>query len=210
MKNIDKEYQTLVFQSISHDLKTPIAVIKSHLEAVQDGMISNEEFQNVVRTQVNTLEFKVNSLIYSNKLNYLQDLKIYRHSEIDIEPIIKNSIDKFKYRRPEIVYNVKVTDNTVFKGTEDAWETIIDNMLNNFMRYADSEIKITVKNHQVILFNDGPEIDVNILNTVFDPYKKGMNGLFGLGLSIIKRTINMLGYEMTVINEKKGISFKIY
>ena len=89
------------------------------------------------------------------------------------------------------------------------WEAIIDNLLNNFVRYADKTIKITIKNNKIILYNDGPNIDPNILNDIFTPYKKGVKGQFGLGLSIVKKTIMLLGYEISVHNEKKGISFII-
>ena len=89
------------------------------------------------------------------------------------------------------------------------WEAIIDNLLNNFVRYADKSIKITIKNNKIILYNDGPNIDPNILNDIFTPYKKGVKGQFGLGLSIVKKTIILLGYEISVHNEKKGISFII-
>ena len=206
----EEEYKSIVFQSISHDLKTPLAVIKSHLEAVEDGMITEKEFKNIVKTQINTLDFKISSLIYSNKLNYLKDLKIYRDSEVDIKEIVNSSIAKFKYRRLEIKYKTSISGNTVFRGTLDAWETIIDNILNNFVRYAEEEIKITIKNNQIILFNDGPSIDENVFSGIFSPYKKSATGLFGLGLSIVKRTLNMLGYEITVKNLKKGISFTIH
>lgn len=89
------------------------------------------------------------------------------------------------------------------------WEAIIYNILNNFMRYADKKIEITLKNDNVIMYNDGPNIDENILNDIFTPYKKGINGQFGLGLSIVKKTLMLCGYEITVKNEKKGISFVI-
>ena len=89
------------------------------------------------------------------------------------------------------------------------WEAIIDNLLNNFMRYAKENIKITLKNGKITLYNDGNNIDPNILNDIFSPYKKGINGQFGYGLSIVKKTILLFGYEIIVHNEKKGISFII-
>ena len=89
------------------------------------------------------------------------------------------------------------------------WEAIIDNLLANFTRYAKKEIKITIKNGKITLYNDGPNIDPNILNNIFSPYKKGIKGQFGLGLSIVKKTIHLFGYEITVNNEKNGISFRI-
>ena len=205
----EEKYSNLVFQSLSHDLKTPIAVIKSHMEALNDKMISNKEFFRVLETQINTLEFKVHSLLYINKLDYLTDKENYQNSTIDIKPIIENSILKFKYIRPDIIYKTNIVDNTIFRGTYDAWETIIDNMFNNFIRYAQTEVKITVKNKEVILYNDGPSIDESILNSGFSPYKKGVNGLFGLGLSTVSRVLNMLGYEISVKNVKNGVRFQI-
>ena len=67
----------------------------------------------------------------------------------------------------------------------------------------------TIDEVKIILYNDGPNIDPNILNDIFTPYKKGVKGQFGLGLSIVKKTIMLLGYEISVHNEKKGISFII-
>ena len=89
------------------------------------------------------------------------------------------------------------------------WEAIVDNILSNFMRYAKEEIKITVKGHQIIFYNDGPNIDETILNDIFSTYTKGIKGQFGLGLSIVKKTVSLLGYEISVKNEKTGISFII-
>ena len=89
------------------------------------------------------------------------------------------------------------------------WEAITDNLLNNFIRYAKKEIKITIKNNKIIFYNDGEKIDPKILSSIFTPYKKGINGQFGLGLSIVKNTLALLGYEISVKNEKKGVSFII-
>ena len=73
------------------------------------------------------------------------------------------------------------------------------------LKYAEDSLFI----NKIILYNDGPNIDPNILNDIFTPYKKGVKGQFGLGLSIVKKTIMLLGYEISVHNEKKGISFII-
>ena len=89
------------------------------------------------------------------------------------------------------------------------WEAIIDNLLNNFVRYADKSIKITIKNNKIILYNDGPNIDPNILNDIFTPYKKGVKGQFGLGLSIVQKTLAFLNYDIHIENEKNGVKFII-
>ena len=89
------------------------------------------------------------------------------------------------------------------------WEAIIDNLLNNFMRYAKKEIKITAKNKKIILYNDGEQIDPKVLDNIFTPYKKGINGMFGLGLSIVKKTLQVLNYDISVDNVKNGVNFII-
>ena len=90
------------------------------------------------------------------------------------------------------------------------WEAIIDNILNNFMRYAKSRVKITIKNHKIILYNDGENIDENVLNNIFTPYEKGVKGVFGLGLSIVKKTLHLLNYDISIENVKSGVKFTIY
>ena len=69
--------------------------------------------------------------------------------------------------------------------------------------------KITIKNKKIILFNDGDKIDENILNNLFTPYEKGLNGMFGLGLSIVKKSLRLLDYDITVNNVKNGVNFII-
>ena len=61
----------------------------------------------------------------------------------------------------------------------------------------------------ILLYNDGTNIDQNILSDIFTPYKKGIHGQFGLGLSIVKKTISYCGYGITVKNQKKGVRFMI-
>ena len=203
-----EEYKNQMYQNISHDFKTPLTVIKSHMEAIEDGIMDPQTGGSIIKEQINKLEIKVHSLLYLNKLVYLKDIE-KKDEIIDIKPIIESSVDKFKIQRSDVNFAVNISGKTIFNGTVDMWEAIIDNLLNNFMRYAVKEIKITIKNNKITLYNDGPHIDPNILNNIFTPYKKGIKGQFGLGLSIVKKTLNLLGYEITVNNEKKGISFVI-
>lgn len=206
----EEEYKNQMYQNISHDFKTPITVIKSYIEAVEDGVESSEQSLKIIKEQINKLEIKVHSLLYLNKLNYIKDFSEYKNSQVDLSQILKSCIEKFKIQRPDIEFKIRIMDkNTIFNGTVDMWETIIDNILNNFMRYADKLIQITIKNGKIIFYNDGPNIDENTLNDIFTPYTKGIKGQFGLGLSIVKKTIMLLGYEIIVKNDKKGVNFII-
>ena len=202
-------YKNQTYQNISHDFKTPIAVIKSYIEASEDGIESNDKCLAIIKEQTNILENKVHSLLYLNKLNYLKENANNLKSKTNIANIINKSVDKFRLIRPELKFKVDVDNKLLFRGTEDMWEAIIDNLLNNFMRYAKKEIKITAKNKKITLFNDGEQIDINILNNIFTPYKKGINGMFGFGLSIVKKTLQLLNYDIEVNNVKNGVMFII-
>lgn len=205
----EEDYKNQMYQNISHDFKTPLTVIKSYLEAVEDGVEDPVKAGKIIKQQIHKLELKVHSLLYLNKLNYIKDMNAYQMEEVDLSEIIKLSVEKFKIQRPEITWEIKIDKNTRFIGTYDMWEAIIDNILNNFMRYAEKTIKITIKNKKISFYNDGENIDENILNDLFTPYKKGMKGQFGLGLSIVKKTVAFFGYEVSVKNEKKGVTFLI-
>lgn len=204
----EEEYKNSMYQNISHDFKTPIAVIKSYIEAVEDGVEDPNDALEVISEQTDKLEKKVYSLLYLNKLEYLKDNINDDLSIIDIKPIIEGSVEKFKYQRKDVKITTKM-DNSKFYGNEELWETIIDNILNNFIRYANKEIKITVKGNGITLYNDGESIDEEIVNNLFSPFKKGIKGQFGLGLSIVKKTLNLLNYDISIENNKVGVSFII-
>lgn len=204
-----ENYKNQMYQNISHDFKTPLTVIKSYIEAIKDGIQTVPQGLKVIEEQVTKLELKVHSLLYLNKLIYLKENTNYKNELIDVKSLIENSISKFKLQNQNINYVFNYSGNTKFLGTYDMWEAITDNLLNNFIRYAKKEIKITIKNNKIIFYNDGEKIDPKILSSIFTPYKKGINGQFGLGLSIVKNTLALLGYEISVKNEKKGVSFII-
>ena len=204
-----EEYRNQMYQNISHDFKTPLTVIKSYIEAVEDGVESESTALSTIKIQTNKLEQKVHSLLYLNKLDYLKNSKIYSNELVDMEKIIKEEVEKFKFLRKEITFNTYIDEKSKYYGSVENWETILDNLLSNFMRYAKTEIKITAKQNKLILYNDGEQIDNDFLEVIFTPFRKGIKGEFGLGLSIVKKTLNIMGYDMTIKNEKKGVSFII-
>lgn len=207
---IQDEYKNSMYQNISHDFKTPLSVIKSYIEAVDDGIESYENGLNIINEQTKKLEIKVHGLLYLNKLNYIKDVNYYKEEKIDIASVIMNSVPKFKLQNKSIVFKIDIVDkNVLYNGNYDMWEAIFDNILSNFIRYAKKNIKIIVKPEKIILYNDGDNIDSEILDNIFTPYKKGPNGQFGLGLSIVKKSLLILGYKVIVKNEKKGVSFII-
>jgi len=202
-------YKNRMYQNISHDFKTPITVMKSYIEASEDGIETKEKSLEIIKEQLNKLEIKVHSLLYLNKLNYIKEQKQNLNVSYDISSLINNSVEKFKIARTDVKFILEMDNNTVFRGSADMWEAIIDNILNNFIRYAKKTVKITIKNNKITFYNDGPNIDDNVLNNIFTPYEKGIKGVFGLGLSIVKKTLQFLKYDITIENVKNGVKFII-
>ncbi len=204
-----EEYRNQMYQNISHDFKTPLTVIKSYIEAVEDNVEDEATALKVIKEQTSKLEQKVHSLLYLNKLDYLKDSKNIELVPVDMENIIKTEVEKFKFHRKELNFIVEYDKKCQFVGTVENWETILDNLLGNFIRYAATTIKITAKQNKLILYNDGDNIDNDFLEGIFTPFRKGIKGEFGLGLSIVKKTLNIMNYDIVINNEKKGVSFII-
>ena len=205
-----EEYKNQMYQNISHDFKTPITVMKSYIEASEDGIVTKDKVLEICKEQLKKLEMKVHSLLYLNKLNYFQEKKDNLNEKCDVSKVIIASIEKFNPSRPDVEFVLDIDKkNVLFRGSEEMWEAIIDNILGNFMRYAKTKVKITIKNNKIILYNDGPNVDENVLTNIFTPYEKGVKGVFGLGLSIVKKTLIFLNYDINTENEKKGVKFII-
>lgn len=204
-----EEYRNQMYQNISHDFKTPLTVIKSYIEAVDDKVEDEATALKVIKEQTSKLEQKVHSLLYLNKLDYLKDSKNVKLVPVDMENIIRSEVEKFKFHRKELNFIIEYDKKCQFVGTVENWETILDNLLSNFIRYATTTIKITAKQNKLILYNDGDNIDNDFLEGIFTPFRKGIKGEFGLGLSIVKKTLNLMNYDIVIVNEKVGVSFII-
>ena len=205
-----EKYRNRMYQNISHDFKTPLTVIKTYVEAVYDGVEDEKTALKIIDKQSKKLEQKVHSLLYLNKLDYLMESKNIKIEKVDMNKIINEEIEKFKFHRKNINFILEKDKKSVYYGTYEHWETVLDNILGNFMRYAKTEIKITLKQNRIVLFNDGEKIDEDFLDVIFTPYRKDIKGEYGLGLSIVKKTLNIINYDIKIKNNKKGVSFIIY
>lgn len=203
------KYKSEMYQNISHDFKTPITVIKSYIEAYNDGI---EEYDNVIKVsdeQIKKLENKVKTLLELNKITYLQN-SYKNDKKIKINEIIKPIVDKYKIINNNLNYVIKCDNKEIlYNGNEDIWESIANNLLSNAIRYAKKDIIITIKEDKIIFFDDGENIDKDIIDKMFERFKKGKNGENGIGLSIVKSNCNLIGYNIQAKNKKNGVEFII-
>jgi len=197
-----------MIHNISHDLKTPIALIKTYSQSVKDDIYpygDKNSSMDIIIENADRLDHKVKSFLYLNRLDYLQGEKK------EIEPFeIKNTIEKLTQQLSQVHAHLTIElnlDDVCFIGEEEHWRVAIENIIENASRYAKSLIRITLKENYLEIFNDGEAIDEDKMEYLFKPYVRGVKGQFGLGLSIVEKTAHMYGYEVNAYNKEDGVSF---
>ncbi|WP_277507830.1 HAMP domain-containing sensor histidine kinase [Breznakia sp. PH5-24] len=200
-----------MIHNISHDLKTPIATIKSYGESIKDGIYPYDTLEksvDVIIDNANRLEKKVHSLLFMNRVEYIlsqDNEEVY----CDMKEVVSTVVLNTKVIRPEIEIETNLT-TSLFRGNDEAWRVCVENILENALRYAKSQIVITLDEDQLCIYNDGPQIEEERLKVLFKPYEKGEGGQFGLGLSIVSKVVQASHYQIVAENvETEGVIFKI-
>ena len=198
-----------LIQNISHDLKTPIATIKSYAESIKDGIYpydSLEKSVDVIIEHSERLEKKVQNLLLLNRVGYL--VANEETGNVDLKDVIDKTLLSIKVIRPDIEIETD-TVSSVFYGDEEPWRVVLENLLDNAMRYAKSRIKIRLKENEFSIENDGPFMSEERIEKLFKPYEKGTDGKFGLGLSIVYKIVTVYNCEVYAFNAHNGVVFKI-
>lgn len=201
-----------MIHNISHDLKTPLAVIKNYAEGIIDGVYpygSVEETAHVIYNQAERLEKKVQGLLYLNRLDYIKNQN-EEYGKFAIGDLVKEVVEYMNDMDDSILMLVEVDDST-FVGDKEKWRVVIENLIDNSKRYAKSKIIVTAKDGELSVYNDGPHIEESIYGSIFNPFEVGKGGVTGLGLSIVKKTVKLYGYEVDFNNEEDfGVSFRVH
>lgn len=212
--------QQAFLQQVSHELKTPVMVIKSYVQSIQDGIFPKGDLQDSLETiddQAAQLEKRVRSLLDLTKIDYLS----YQGMEkeyVNFASIVERQVNIFKGRRSELDWELNLEPIVINLDLEKI-NTVIENILDNQIRYAKNKVKINLskkdkKSDQVSvlllqIWNDGPPISTEVMKHLFKKYKKGNDGDFGLGLAMVKVIIDLHGGEVWAVNEDEGVSFYI-
>ena len=207
----NREKQEMI-QNISHDLKTPITTIRSYSESIKDGIYpygTLEKSIDVIIEHADRLEKKVRSLIALNKMDYLLD-DCAEGDTLNMNEVIDKVLLSLKVIRPEITFERKTERGVLFHGDEDPWRIVVENLVDNALRYANSVIRLELNPGELKVINDGQKIEEDRLNKLFKPYEKGTNGQFGLGLSIVHKIVTTYGYRIAAENLADGVCFRIW
>ena len=196
-----------MIHNISHDLKTPIALIKTYGQSVKDDIYpygDKDSSMDVILENADRLEHKVKSLLYLNRLDYLSA------EESELKPFPIKDLIEHIVMQMEAMQHIHIEtdlDDVSFIGNEEHWRVAIENIIDNASRYMKSVITITLKKDTLIIYNDGDPIDEDKKEDLFNPYVKGVKGQVGLGLSIVSKIATMYGYDIRAENKNPGVAF---
>jgi len=213
LKTTDEREQQFL-QSSSHNLKTPVMVIKGYAQAMIDGMLVDNSVSpaQVIQNEAENLERRISQLLKLNTYGYTLDIE-NKQDSIRIDRLLNSLIRRFEIVRPDLRWNVKVQPLEI-KGNGEALLTAFENLIENQLRYAKSLIEISTiedsKESLVIqISNDGPQFNQEDPMCLFDRYKKDEAGQWGLGLTIVKQIIDAHNGKVFAQNTKEGVEFVV-
>ncbi len=214
--------------AVSHDLKTPVALIQGYAEGlkefINDDAESREFYCDVIIDEAGKMNDMIKKLI---SLNYLElDSEKLNMKRIDMISLVKNISNQYEYSLQQRGTYLKLIVSDYVKcgwGDEFKIEEVINNYITNAIDHVksvddeESVIVITLRKNgdkfRFEIFNTGdliPEQDLDRLWDKFFKVDRARNRQFGgsgIGLSIVKNIMNRHNQAYGVENYKNGVMF---
>lgn len=129
--------------AVTHELKTPIAVVRLNLETMQKYNLDAEKQKkmfSVTLKEISRLNFLTNNILIASQLEG-GGYKFSRE-ELDLSDLLKDCINDFRARFPEKVFRTEIQDDVDILGDALLLQMLINNLLENAVKYAPSETPI--------------------------------------------------------------------
>nr|WP_272507441.1 HAMP domain-containing sensor histidine kinase [Clostridium aestuarii] len=206
------EDQKFKLHAVSHELKTPIMVIKSYLDAAKRGLYPKGTLDaslEVIDEECNRLEKLVYNLLYMQRLDYL-DSEIKNREKVNLKEIVQGVIKNYSLQLKQLDIKLNLDDVVIYSNYNQL-KVIVENILDNQIRYAKTLIKISltedIEKIYLNFFNDGESIEK--IEDIFKLFKKGKKGQSGIGLYIVNRILKIYDGKIYARNVENGVWFQI-
>ena len=209
--------------NVSHELKTPIALIQGYAEGLTEGMAEDEESRNyyceVIMDEAGKMNHMVKQLLTLTALEFGNDTPLMER--FDIAALIRGLLSSVSIliQQHEAKVEFEMAKPVFVMADEFKIEEVVTNYLNNALNHLEGEkiIRIQIKEREsdvyVSVFNTGshiPQEDLGNLWTKFykvDKARTRAYGGSGIGLSIVKAIMDSHHRECGVANVEGGVEF---
>lgn len=215
-----------MISGISHDIRTPLTVVKGNIKGIQDGVVKTQvkqtEYLNIAYNRTIDIENLLNRLFDTFKYE-TNEIKTHKE-EVDIiayiNELIKNN-EHYLNKHFKVVTSYSQINNKIFIDKLQ-FKRIFDNLFNNAVKHNPTKkdlkinINISEENNQlIIIFKDnGQGIKENNCEKIFNEFFKedesrnNDKNSSGLGLFIVKKIIELHNGTITAENDD-GLKFTI-
>ena len=229
-RDIDKKeklekMRTDFLSNVSHELKTPIALIQGYAEGLKEGITDDPESMDFYCSDIMDEAAKMNNMVKRlltlNQIEFGEDELVMER--FDINELVKSVVNANELRATQknlsITYDILDTPLYVW-ADEYKVEEVVTNYLSNAINHCCNENIIKIKvghidkdNIRVSVFNTGnniPEADIEHIWEKFYKVDKARTreyGGNGIGLSIVKAIVESMGKTCGVNNLSDGVEF---
>lgn len=208
---------------MSHELKTPLAVIQASAEAIEKEIYSSDKDRKEALKLIQGEVSKTNNMIKSMMNVYKVDTPTYEQKwkQENLKSIldeINNSLSLL-YKNSKIKVDIN-SENTFVICNKDRLETIITNLFTNAIKYTPENGQININ-----LYNTNTDVIFSITNTgitissdeqekIFEPFyrvnkaRSRQEGSTGLGLYIVDQALRQYNSKCELLSTKNSVTFK--
>lgn len=219
-----EELRRDLLANVSHDLKTPLTMIKAYAEMVRDISYKDKTKRNkdlnVIIEETDRLNTLVNDLLDLSKLESSSEkLNI---TEYDLTDQIKTVLSRYDIIKETENYNfiLELPERSIVHADQNKMNQVIYNLLNNAINYTGKDKKVLIRvtekkeSYLVEIIDTGKGIKSTDLPYIWDKYykneknhKRNVVGT-GIGLSIVRNILEMHQFQYGVHSKKNhGTTF---
>lgn len=220
------EMRKQFISDVSHELKTPIALIQGYSEGLIENVNTDDEsrkfYAEVILDESNKMDKLVKQLLELMKLEYGK--REFENKEFNIVELINEVIRKcnvmLEERNVEIDFEVKEPLYVI--ADEFYIDQVVTNYFTNAIKHAEEvdgnkQIKISIKEIdnkvRISIFNTGSHISEENMERIWkrfykvDTSRNREDGGTGIGLALVKAIMNNYENDFGVVNKENGVEF---